>query len=308
MKGKVRDMVGIDILGSCVCRDIFRHQETNRYKVNRCFSCIPLSVTSANILPRPQEYIETFPGTVFEKRMLKVQSSKRAIQYLKESNSEYLVIDLAEEVRNRFVTDGQTPKILPEIEGYEDWYDWMYKSCGVTGERKQYFDIDMDTIDKAYKQFAEEIIRTEENPNGYEEKKIIVIESYYATTIMGNDIAVRPWESEYNTKEYNECLAKLYMILYKYIQNCTIIKVPELTHSSENHLRGKAPLHFESHTYKYFLDVLNIVCGFSKINTIENLYQEKSLRNKIDMRVSNCGMIYSFKERIMKLENSVKHS
>ena len=295
-------MIEIDILGSCVCRDIFRHQDVKRYNINRCFSNIPLSITVADTLPIQKEYIESFPGSEYEKRMLLLQSSKQTIHLLKESDAKYLVVDLADELMNHFVLEENKKQIISEIPKQEAWYDGVYKSLNKQGTRKSPLELDIQVYEEAYKQLAKELIQTEDNPKGYEEKKILMIESYYTTSVMGNDGVLRNHSKEWQIKECNEFLKKLYMIFYKYVQNCTVIKLPNFTQTSQNHLRGEHPLHYREDTYYYFLKALNVICGFSKVNTLENLLNEQGLRNALEGRVAKCVAIYSLQDRVSKLE------
>ena len=299
-------MLEVDVLGSCVCRDMFRHHDENYYNINRCFSNIPLSIITSDVMPIPREFIEQFPGSEYEKRMLLLQSSRQTLRLLKESNAEYLVIDLADELMNQFVLEDTVKRNIAEIPAREDWYDWMYKKLRKSGNRKSPLELDIQEYEQAYQELAKELIQTEENPRGYEEKKIIVIESYYVKSIMRNNGILYSHGEEWRIKECNEFLKNLYTVFYKYVQNCTIINLPEFTQTSQNHLRGEHPLHYREDTYYYFINALNSICKGAKVNTLENLFHEQSLKNKLEARVANANIIYNLQERITKLEKATK--
>ena len=147
---------------------------------------------------------------------------------------------------------------------------------------------------------------SEENPRGYQEKNVIVIESLYTPDILGNDGNIHKHDGKYKLHEYNEWLRKVYLIFYKYFQNCKVIKLPEFTHSSQNHIRGTHPLHYLQDTYFYFERALDVACGYSQVNTLENLFKEQSLKNKLETRVVNSSMIYSMQEKIKKITSEVE--
>lgn len=298
--------IEVNIMGSCVCRDIFRHTSKGKYKVDKCISENPIYTIYKKPLPLSQEDVEQFTGSLFDKRMLKIQTSKRAIHLLKESSSKYLVMDLAGELVTHYIGEKSGRSIMAESSGNEKWYNDFYNSLRIRGKRVDCLDINFEELEEAYAKFARDIILTADNPQGYEENKIIMIESYFSKDIMGNDALIHAHDAQYRVEAFNEQLKKVYTIFYKYVQNCTVVKLPRFTHTSENHLRGVYPLHYTEETYHYFLKALDVICGYSQINTLENLYKEQTLKNQLETRVANSSMMYKLQERIIKLEKIVK--
>ena len=104
-------------------------------------------------------------------------------------------------------------------------------------------------------------------------------------------------------------MRKLYQILYRYIPECHVVKLPIFTHSVETHLRGEHPLYYTEDTYIYLAKVLRTLFKELKVNTVENLYLEQGFKNKLFTRVLNSSSINSIagmKKEIAALQKQVK--
>ena len=136
------------------------------------------------------------------------------------------------------------------------------------------------------------------------------METYYAEKKVGNsDGILHPQPAEYKIREKNEFLRKLYQILYRYIPECHVVKLPIFTHSVETHLRGEHPLYYTEDTYIYLAKVLRTLFKELKVNTVENLYLERGFKNKLFTRVLNSSSINSIagmKKEIAALQKQVK--
>lgn len=302
--------VEVDVYGSCVCRDIFRYARPGKYKIKKLAGYIPIT----SLYEKPFEAdlktaLDQSRMSNFEKLMVKVQVSRNLPKSLLKNRADILVLDLADEFMERWEIEDMPSSPLAVIEGREAEYEKIltYASCKI---KRKYSPLEMDLaeVEAKIKRFAEEIVYSEKNPGGYKEKNIIVVESLYTPDIMGNDGNLHKHDNKYKLHEYNEWLRKMYLIFYKYFQNTAVIKLPEFTHSSENHLRGIHPLHYRQDIYLYFERVLDVLCGYSQANTVENLYKEQSLKNKLETRVANSSAIYTIgnlKKRIEELEIQV---
>lgn len=300
--------VEVDVYGSCVCRDIFRYAQPGKYKIKKLAGYIP--ITSLYEKPFQADIkaaLEQSSMSSFEKLMVKVQMSKNLPKSLLKNRADILVLDLADEFMERWEIENMPSSPLAVIEGREAEYEKILTAASCKIKRK-YSSLEMDLaeVEAKIKRFAEEILYSENNPGGYKEKNIIVVESLYTPDIIGNDGNIHKHDSKYKLHEYNEWLRKVYLIFYKYFQECKVIKLPDFTHSSENHLRGVHPLHYMQDNYYYFAKSLDVLCGYSNINIVENLYKEQSLKNKLETRVINSGMMYSLKNEIKELKSEIK--
>ena len=299
----------IDIFGSCVCRDIFRHVDKTKYEVRRCLGNIPVTTLFDKRIPIKKEMMDEAKLTPYEKKMLRIQMKKNAVELLKKSDAEILVIDFADELMERWEIASEYSYNIAVPEGKENEYEKIFGDLR-SGKIRQYspFELDIEEVEQSIKIFAERLIRSEENPDGYEEKNIIVVESLYTADVMGNDAKLHEHKG-INAHVCNEFLRNIYRLFYKYAQNCQIIKLPEFTHSTENHIRGLHPLHYMERTYDYFVKSIDVLNNYSKINSIQNLYKEYSLINKLETRTANSSAIYSIdgiKKRVEKLEEKDK--
>ena len=299
----------IDIFGSCVCRDIFRHVDKTKYEVRRCLGNIPVTTLFDKRIPIKKEMMDEAKLTPYEKKMLRIQMKKNAVELLKKSDAEILVIDFADELMERWEIVSEYSYNIAVPKGKEDEYEKVFGDLK-SGKIRQYspFELDIEEVEQCIKMLAEELVRSDDNPNGYEEKHIILIESLYASDIMGNDGKLHG-HPDINISKYNDFLKTIYQIFLKYVQDCQVIRLPKFTHSSENHIRGLHPLHYMESTYDYFVKVIDVLNGYSNINTIQNLYKEYSLKNTLETRTAKSSAIYSIegiKKRIEKLEEKDK--
>lgn len=299
----------IDIFGSCVCRDIFRHVDKTKYEVRRCLGNIPVTTLFDKRIPIKKGMMDEAKLTPYEKKMLRIQMKKNAIELLKKSDAEILMIDFADELMERWEIASEYSYDIAVPEGKENEYEKVFGDLK-SGKIRQYspFELDIEEVEQSIKMLAEELVRSDDNPVGYEEKNIILIESLYAADIMGNDGKLH-MHRDINISECNDFLKTIYQIFLKYVQDCQVIRLPKFTHSSENHIRGLHPLHYMESTYDYFVKVIDVLNGYSNLNTIQNLYNEYSLKNTLETRTAKSSAIYSIegiKKRVEKLEEKDK--
>lgn len=303
--------VEVDVYGSCVCRDIFRYAQPGKYKIKKLAGYVPIT----SLYEKPfqgdlKTVLDQSHMSNFEKLMVKVQASRNLPKSLLKNRADILVLDLADEFMERWEIENMPFSPLAVIEEREEEYEKMLAAASYKIKRKYSpLDMDLEEVEAKIKRFAEEILYSENNPGGYKEKNIVIIEALYTPDILGNDAALHRHNIQYKIGTYNERLKKIYMILEKYIQESRIIKLPEFIHSSQNHIRGVHPLHYMQDTYLYFERALDVIVGFSKTNTLENLYQEESLKNRLITRVaknSTVHQIQTLKQKLEKFEKEIK--
>ena len=52
-------VVQVDIFGSCVCRDLFRYVDNEKYQVNRCISNIPITSLYEESVQVSKDFLES---------------------------------------------------------------------------------------------------------------------------------------------------------------------------------------------------------------------------------------------------------
>jgi len=304
--------IELDIFGGYASRDTIRHDEKGNYQVERCISGVPITTLYGPSAVISKEKLAASSLSVYEQRMLEVQGSGKAVGLLKRSKANVLLIDLSDELLRRFLVANEKGDFqLAAEEKYAADIEKIFadgKKTAVTGQSP--LEMKLPDIEESFKRFAKDITFSEDNPGGYKEKNIIVLEAYYTEKIIDNASAmVKDHPSGLDLKKANELLRQLYLMLYRYIPGCNSIKFPEFTHSSENHLRGVSPLSYTEETYHYYLRAMDVLFGFDKVNSINNIYNEQNLSNKLFTRVLNASPIYSIdgmKKDIETLKNELK--
>ena len=299
--------VQIDVFGSYVARDAVRYMDPALYELNRCIGGVPVSTLFEPEFSLPEEKLEGVRASQYDKRMLMLQLSRKVPALLKKSESKFLVLDLAAECMNRLVLGNESHTAVAYPEEMEDCIQSVFS--GIPAERKSLVDLDSKVLNKKYRQFVQNLVKSQANPMGYEEGNIIVIEAYCTEDYVGNrDGQLHPHNAKYKVKEINEILKTLYELVYRYMPTCRVIKLPIFTHSTENHLRGPGPLSYTEKTYEYLARCIEVYCGLSKQNSVENLLHEQSLDNQLYTRLCQCSAIYSIsgmKRQIAELKETV---
>lgn len=302
--------VKVDVFGSFVSRDVMRYMQPDTYVLNRCIGGVPISNLFDMPLHIDENKLERINISQYDKRMMMIQLNRNAPSLLKKSDSSVLIMDLASECMNRIVFEEASNASVAYPSAMGKYLDSLFADVGVPFKKVSPLAMDIKAVEKKYKRFVSSIVKSETNPNGYSEDNIIVIEAYYTENYVGNrDAILHPHSAQYKVKEVNAMLKKFYMILYKYIPNCRVIKMPTFTHSTQNHIRGFGPLFYTDETYQYMADCVEVLCGISKKNSVENLYQERSLENQLYTRLLKCGAIYSIasmKKQIADLTEQVQ--
>lgn len=278
--------VQIDVFGSYVARDAVRYMDPALYELNRCIGGVPVSTLFEPEFSLPEEKLEGVRASQYDKRMLMLQLSRKVPALLKKSESKFLVLDLAAECMNRLVLGNESRTAVAYPEEMEDCIQSVFSYLGTPVAQKSLLDLDSKVLNKKYRQFVQNLVKSQANPMGYEESSIIVIEAYCTEDYIGNrDGQLHPHNAKYKVKEINEILKTLYELVYRYMPTCRVIKLPIFTHSTENHLRGPGPLSYTEVTYEYLARCIEVYCGVNKINSVENLYGEQCLQNRLDTRL-----------------------
>ena len=302
--------IQIDVFGSYICRDVMRYVKPGSYTLNRCIGGVPISTLFEKQLVLNANTLEKCSVSQYDKRMMLIQVSRNAPVLLKKSNSSVLFIDLASECMKRIVFDDEEKTTIAYPGGMESDLPSIFGDMGVPYKTVSPLDLDLKQMEKKYKQFAQSIIQSPNNPDGYKEENIIVIEAYYADRYLKNrDATLHGYDPKHRIKEMNEMLHNLYLMLYKNMPNCQIIKLPPTLYSTENHIRGFGPLFYTEDIYRYVADCIEVLCGISKKNSLDNLYNEACLRNNLDTRVMRLryyfGNIAAMKNEIEDLHEQV---
>ena len=91
-------MKNIDIIGTCFSRELFN--QTNQYKVNTYLMQQSIYTLNSNPYNISIEEISTKDNYMFKNRMIYYDFNKIAFNKLSQNPSEYLLIDLTDQIRD----------------------------------------------------------------------------------------------------------------------------------------------------------------------------------------------------------------
>lgn len=303
--------IQIDIFGSFVSRDIMRYVQQDSFILNRCIGEIPISSLFDKPLLVDQDKIASANISQYDKRMMLIQLNRNALELLKKSKSSVLLIDLASECMNRIIFNDGNNTSVAYSDSMEKNLNEIFGDIGLSFQKISPLALDLQVMEKKYSRFAKSIVKTSANPNGYEEENIIVVEAYCSEFYICNkDAVLHRHDAKYKIQEMNTMLKNLYMLLYKNLPRCKVIKMPTFTHSTENHIRDFGPLFYTDDTYQYMADSLEVLCGISKKNSVDNLYQERCVQNFLRTRLMNYIFLFNkvdtMQNEIGTLKNQVQ--
>lgn len=307
--------VTIDVYGSSVSRNLFYYTGIGKYELRRVIEKNPITSLYENPIHLKKENIEDSGFDETEKTMLKIQTERIAPGLLKKDKSEYLIIDLADELleRREVTLRKSSSKDYPEVTyiaqypGKQEEYERIFEKEEdyILGGLFPPSEMDLPIAGKKIRKFAREITCSEKNPEGYEPEKIVIIEALYTEKYWGKDGILYSFESD-RVKANNRFLKSLYEILYKNFPQSPVIRFPEFSCSSMFHRDGLGPLSYSSGIYLYFERCLDTIVNYSRANTLENLWMEENLENRKETRISTANVIYSMKTQIDWLQKEVK--
>ncbi|MCH5268704.1 MAG: hypothetical protein J1E62_10220 [Lachnospiraceae bacterium] len=316
-KGRFSHMTKICAFGTCVTSDIFNYTFHDRYQVKR-FGRNKIATLISDSIDLSEGFFDSLETPNHNKKMIASGFRNDIVQQILSTQSEYLLLDFSDEFLDMIQVDfgGKTFRLMDywiNRGGY--WFSQMESLIvGENGiwpnaeaKRIPALETSFDFIENAYKDFVGKILKSETNPNGFEQEKIIVVESYLADHFMNGNGQLQPFPERWAVQSTNQFLKPVYQLFYNLVPNCHRIKLPEFTYGSVNNIWGLHPLHYSADIYMYMSTAIDIITGYHPFrSTLEKLYLEQSLENRLKVRLANAGVIYeisSLKEKMSIMES-----
>ena len=203
--------VQIDVFGSYVARDAVRYMDPALYELNRCIGGVPVSTLFEPEFSLPEEKLEGVRASQYDKRMLMLQLSRKVPALLKKSESKFLVLDLAAECMNRLVLGNEAHTAVAYPEEMEDCIQSVFSYLGTPVAQKSLLDLDSKVLNKKYRQFVQNLVKSQANPMGYEESNIIVIEAYCTEDYISNRHGMlHPHNAKYKVMRFSRPCMSLF--------------------------------------------------------------------------------------------------
>lgn len=273
--------INVDIIGTCYSRELFN--TTDEYKVNTYLMRQSIFTMFSKPLPIDKNDVKTLDDYNFKKRMVYFEFNKLALSTLFEQPSEYLIIDLLNEIRNfydfknpqdvKIVSTKETTLTLKELRNYVDYIYSLIEIQNIPeNEIRKYLQVFIEELLKHYNS-NKIILNKVQMQNFYyqDNKKIYITDNFV-----------------YDRKEFVKKLENLFLEL---LPTCKVLETTHAPILDINHrLGGPHPVHFEQIYYKYRMDILNdILHNGNNIQKLDNEYL--NLLNKSEATIKSKKLI-----------------
>ncbi len=270
----------VNILGSCVSRDLF--PSDTEYEIGQYVSfSSPMSMYQpAGKRVMTMDEIEDFVKTSkFALRCLMLDHNKKTFDYLSEKNSDYLILDIAD-VRMNLAkyADGFTThanSILLNAERFTKRFGAYQKLTALDFSEQEWY----DCIDW----FCEQILKL------YTPQQIILNEFYMAADFRSKDHRIKTFTEKYRISSKNALLKKMYDRCKAHFAGCHVISPPEHLLADSYQKWGLHPMHFHKYYYDYAYEAVQLIMEQVPEETVQlealrRLYSERfaHLRTRLE--------------------------
>lgn len=263
--------ISFNIIGCCVCRDIFRLNPDKNFNVDKFVQFVsPLSIIDEtkdeNILSA--EELGIFDWTNFCKRNFCFDINKGQVENFVFNNglSDYLILDLCE-LRFKFaklIFPNGKENFVTRTKYLNLFADNFSKFNNFTNCKLKDIELSDDELFNSLEKYINLIKKY------YKEEQIILIENYPTQKLLDdekNEIFKYYPNSIIKTKNL---LEKCYKYIENKIPNINVILPPENSLGYAQHLWGKDTLHFVDEYYEYLYKSVKIITA-KENNKIEKL-------------------------------------
>lgn len=245
--------VKINILGTCVIRDTFREQGDRGCSIKRFVQSVSpyAAVTGGGVVANEDELerqIAEGKTSNFNKRNLLLDINKKAFDFVREEQADWLLIDMAccrYDLYYFREQDAYTSKtgVLDEI-----------YSSDVLAEHEL---IDTDTIadDILYALLDRYIEKLKETQSP---DKMVLFEIKAGDMMLNKDGKISNFDIE-RAKRYNRRMDKAFRYVRGRLDGCHVIEFPDEVLLDEGHIWGKANLHYTKDYYQYAYEAFQII-------------------------------------------------
>ncbi len=293
--------INIQCYGSNLIKRVIQYNRKKTYKIS-LLSRNPISSALTSPLLLKSEDIENLHLSESIANSLVIEFNKKALDIIDESNADYLLIDLMNEVEDRFIITSGTVK--SEFSDYHNddlvkTVRGLYPDCKLSS--RKCYEISDNEISNIFNSVCSFLKKR------FEQNKIIIIECYLAEQYPDNYINLQNYPNLPVIKKTNEYLKKCYNVISKSLPKCSFIKFPAWGWGSINTVDGINPLVLDSSYYNYLSQAIDVATGNNPFYTLQNLYDEQSLNNRLRERARHSNMVWELNEKIKQLEKEIEN-
>ncbi|MGG0237437.1 DUF6270 domain-containing protein [Bacillus rhizoplanae] len=240
-------MKTIDILGSCVTRDVFRYDEENIFKVNKYYARSSLVSIYSKPINVTLEDINL--GSAFQKNMVYNDLAKGFRKYIKNQIADCFLIDFIDE---RF----------PVLKNGDSYFtrsnEFVNAKSNIKGDA-------LNSVEKMNKWKESALLFSEEISNHFNLDQVILHKAYWKESYIDKDGEVKAFKDSevkvFNGEviaQNNEKLMQYYSFIEENLKGIKTIQLDELI-ASETHVWGLSPFHYQDEYYKEFVKQLKLL-------------------------------------------------
>lgn len=238
--------------GSCVSRDVFNHTKEEDFFVSlniqrMSYALMPLEGYPVNYEDIDMEYLDDFP---WEVKMMVTEISKKCLEMAKQTDAEYLVMDLIEERFDfaEFELEGKKYSCV-KTGHFDNFYNKYLKEKVVNYRELSIDDYTDEEVRECFRQSISEIMMV------FSIDRIILIETYYAEKMIDDNGQISEYEDKQEIKHINKRLHRLYTIMKQVLNEYAkdnkkyYLIAPEKLIGYANHKWGPFPAHYTDDFY-----------------------------------------------------------
>ena len=247
----------INILGSCVCRDIFHYDFDNNFVIKSYVSFIsPISNNGAPIFKPDEIDINNWEGSSWNKRNVFYDLTKTCFDKFKDEKSDWFIFDVVDIRKELYLFKDS---YITEIQTFLDNKSTILEDNSI--KKISPFLISNDIINSALDNIVNNILKI------YNKNNVIFI----AENLCSKYISKSGEICEFKNNDYIKKLKQLINYANEYItknycEKLHIIKIDDVL-CDENNIWGLSPLHYTKDTYISVLKKINNIIKSNEVQT-----------------------------------------
>lgn len=246
-------MKKIFTFGSCISRDIFNHTEKNDFDVvlniqRMSFALMPTKGYPIKYEDIDIDYLDDFP---WEVKMMIMEVSKTGLSKIKDSNADFVVMDLIEE-RFDFVEFkvGEDTYRCIKSGHFENFYD-KYLKDKATDYRELSIEEYSDQEVKEYFKKSMDVLM-----QSFTIDHLILIETYFAEKMIDDAGNITEYEDQKEINKMNKRLTRVYKLMKEVLNTYntqdkmySLLQADKDNMGYKNHKWGPFPVHYVDDFY-----------------------------------------------------------
>ena len=244
----------INILGTCISRDTFSTRpDDGGYKVLKyVHEFDPFHFLCKGMEIDKQKYDELkapYKITNFRKRCMYLDATKKVMDYIKEAEADFLMVDPAL-CRITSMRWGDT--VVCVSNNRQKFFEVLHKKGIIKENFEELIYIPNEDFDERLEDFVQEVLKV------YPPEKIILpqVRGFFVNTDGEN---ISTFENIDDINKKNIRINAAFEVLKKKMAGCHIIPALDAAVADKNHWLGPAAFHYTKEVYDYQYECVNVI-------------------------------------------------